>query len=143
MTENLSNTKDAGTAEAVVARRASHCYLCDECGAKDCKLWRPSHVFANQVELTCWKCLEAKGHSIHINEPHGSDQIYNPNIEHTNYVPAVPDLDGSWWGYTSVPGWWVAWWKALPDTKDDCTCCRGTGKLAEFDCMFCEGTGAR
>jgi hypothetical protein len=28
--------------------------------------------------------------------------------------PAVPDLQGNWWGYTSIPAEGVAWWKALP-----------------------------
>lgn len=39
-----------------------------------------------------------------------SDQVYSGG---TIWLPAVPDLDGSWWGYTSVPEHWVAWWKAL------------------------------
>lgn len=33
-------------------------------------------------------------------------------------VPAVPTLDGSWWGYSSVPAEGVAWWKALPLALD-------------------------
>ena len=118
-------------------------YQCDTCGATDCKLWRPLSVFADQVTLTCWKCLEDKGHTIELHSEHPSDQIYNPKIESTNYGPAVPDLNGNWWGYTSVPIWWVEWWNRLPDTKLDCTYCLGTKKLAEFDCIFCKGTGKR
>ena len=90
-------------------------YACSECGKNNCKLWRQAAVFADQVKLVCWNCLEAKGHEIRLNSQRASDQVYDPNIEPTNYVPAVPDLGGSWWGYTSVPPWWVAWWRALPD----------------------------
>ena len=119
-------------------------YECKNCGANDCKLWRQSNCFAEQVELICWECLEAKGYVIPLHaEARRSDQIYNPEIESTNYLPAVPDLDGHFWGYSSVPSWWVAWWKSLPDKGSDCTLCCGSGKLEEFECMFCKGTGAR
>ena len=126
-------------------------YSCGRCGADKCKLWRASHVLLNQVELICWTCLETIGHMIRLHASNQeldwrkrrSDQVYTPAIESTNYVPAVPDLDGSFWGYTSVPGWWVAWWKALPDKGSDCTACLGTGRLGEFDCMFCKGSGQR
>jgi len=123
-------------------------YACGQCGAVDCKLWRPMSVLANEVELVCWKCLEAKGHAVRLNDAdprYRSDQVYTPEIEHTCYSPAVPDLDGSWWGYTSVPNWWVAWWKALPDTRDDCVYCGGSGKIGggKYDCVFCKGTGVR
>jgi len=80
-------------------------YACGQCGAVDCKLWRPMSVLANEVELVCWKCLEAKGHAVRLNDAdprYRSDQVYTPEIEHTCYSPAVPDLDGSWWGYTMI-----------------------------------------
>jgi len=118
-------------------------YSCGQCGADDCKLWRPASVFADAVELTCWECLEAKGHQIKLHDEYSSDQIYTPEIESTNYVPACPDLNGNWWGYTSVPQWWVEWWNTLPDKKSYCTLCRGTKKLEEFKCCFCDGTGER
>lgn len=120
-------------------------YECSSCGAVNCKLWRQSHVFANHVKLICWDCLEAKGHTIDLyrTDHQRSDQIYNPEVDSVNYVPAVPDLDGHYWGYTSVPRWWVEWWKALPDKASDCTICCGSGKLEEFNCVFCKGTGLR
>jgi len=121
-------------------------YRCGTCEAVDCKLWRQSHVFANQVDLICWKCLEEKGHEVLVNNAPPqmrTDQVYDPDVEAINYVPAIPDLDGKWWGYTSVPQWWVEWWKALPDKSDDCTHCRGAGRLAEFECLFCRGSGSR
>lgn len=118
-------------------------YVCGQCEAGDCKLWRPSHVFADAVYLTCWKCLEAAGHTVALHAERHTDQVYDPRISGVNYVPAIPTLDEQWWGYTSVPSWWVDWWHSLPDTRDDCTYCKGTKKLAEFDCMFCKGTGLR
>lgn len=121
-------------------------YECESCGACDCKLWRNMSSF--QVNVICWECLEAKGHEVKVNnQPHGDDQVYDSDIEPTCYGPAVPDLDGRWWGYTSVPHWWVQWWKGLPDKKSHCTLCRGDGSLGEgkykFDCIQCDGTGLR
>lgn len=114
-------------------------YECKKCEATDCKLWRELSVFG-EVVTVCLSCLEAKGHVV---EP-GTDQIYDRAIESACYGPAVPDLDGSWWGYTSIPSWWVAWWRGLPNRKTDCTLCFGTGKLdGRFDCCMCKATGKR
>ena len=33
---------------------------------------------------------------------------------HTSVIPAVPDEDGNFWCYTTVPEDKVAWWKNLP-----------------------------
>ena len=119
-------------------------YVCSKCGAHKCKLWRQSHVFANEIKLSCWKCLEEKGHTIKLKERDRTDQVYNSDIEQLCWVPAVPDLDGSWWGYTSVPTWWCKWWESLPDTYLDCEYCLGSKKIAEdIECIFCDGTGAR
>lgn len=115
-------------------------YDCSKCGGEKCKLWRESHILADQIELICMECLCSMGHTVDLL---AGDQVYDRAIGHECWLPAVPDLDGSWWGYTSVPSWWVAWWKALPDFKTDCTYCNGTGKLADFECMFCEGSGNR
>lgn len=98
-------------------------------------------VFANDVELTCWTCLEEIGYEINLKT---GDQVYDSDINSGRcYGPACPDLDGSFWGYTSVPIWWVNWWKSLPNTKNDCTLCCGSGKLAEYDCLYCDGSGER
>jgi hypothetical protein len=45
-----------------------------------------------------------------------SDQIYSPR-KGQNLLPCIPDLDGSIWGYTSVPPEGVAWWRARPTRK--------------------------
>ena len=137
----VEETSDATPVENIVTQP----YSCGECGCIDCKLWRQSHTFACEVRLFCWRCLEAKGYAIEYGQPHGSDQVYDRDIGPDNWVPAVPDLDGSWWGYTSVPNWWCAWWAALPNHKDDCTWCGGSGKVAdrEYECFRCEGSGRR
>ena len=114
-------------------------YECGVCRCTDAKLWRIAATSA--IELVCWRCLEAKGHSVDLSE---SDQIWNPEVEGWSWLPAVPDLNGNFWGYTSVPSWWVAWWKGLPDTRDDCTLCKGSGRLAgDVGCFFCKETGSR
>lgn len=33
---------------------------------------------------------------------------------HTTMVPAIPNEDGNFWGYTSVPEEGVKWWEELP-----------------------------
>lgn len=124
-------------------------YVCGTCGGYDCKLWRPAACSA--VELICWVCLEAKGYRVKYGRSRrvgGTDQVYDEKISGASWVPAVPDLDGSWWGYSSVPTWWVAWWKALPNRKDTCTMCCGSGVLAasiasSIACPVCSGSGRR
>ena len=116
-------------------------YECHSCSAIDCKLWRPCSV--HNLQLICWRCLESKGYEIGYGQPRGSDQVYDSNVGNDCWVPAVPDLNGNWWGYTSVPKWWVNWWKSLPNKQSDCTLCLGTGKLSEWDCPECLGSGVR
>lgn len=111
-------------------------YSCGKCHAVHCKLWRAAS--SSHVELICAECLRAKGHTVNLEE---DVQVYERAIEEICYVPAIPDLDGSWWGFASVPSWWVAWWNGLPDSKYDCTTCRGEGKIKEVKCVNCDGTG--
>ena len=123
-------------------------YSCATCKCTEAKLWRPMSVFAEDIKLICWECLENKGHHVCLDDEHPSDQVYNSDIEHTCWGPAVPDLDGQYWGYTSVPEWWVQWWKHLPDKASHCTMCSGNGRFGGFDdtgfdCYKCEGTGER
>lgn len=137
--------KDKKTRKTKKIKKTGIHYSCDTCDCNDCKLWRPSHVFANEVKLICWRCLEAKGYKVNYGNPigiHSSDQVYDPKLG-GSWVPAVPDIDGNWWGYSSVPEWWVNWWKYLPNHKDDCLLCRGSGKISEFKCFQCSGTGRR
>lgn len=78
-------------------------YTCAACGAHGVKLWRESNTFG-PIALACAACRAAAGHPVDLSRHDQSGWC----------VPAVPTLDGSWWGYSSVPAEGVAWWKALP-----------------------------
>ena len=78
-------------------------YKCGECGVEGVKLWRGYNE--SHVELRCGDCAAAgQKRTVDLSE---GDQIGWS-------VPAIPDLRGGWWGYTSVPAEGCAWWKALP-----------------------------
>ena len=78
-------------------------YKCHECGLTGVKLWRDCNE--SRIELKCWKCAEeSQGHKIDLVETDSCAWL----------VPAIPDLQGSYWGYTSVPYEGCQWWKALP-----------------------------
>lgn len=80
-------------------------YVCGECGAKGCKLWRQYQ--STNLDLRCCVCAEAQQ-----NKPYNVD-----NYDIGWYVPAVPTAEGhGYWGYTSVPDEGVEWWKKLPMT---------------------------
>lgn len=92
-------------------------YKCSECGASGCKLWRESHVFANEVALMCAPCAAgAEFEDISEIDQNGSiPWLHRQRTDQIgSMVPAVPTDDGSFWGYTSVPESGVAWWRALP-----------------------------
>jgi hypothetical protein len=81
-------------------------YRCHKCKAKGCRLWRQYQTVSPRV--LCCECAEV-------------DQKQPLKIaEHDSigwYVPAIPDEDGSFWGYTSVPQDRVDWWRSLPIRK--------------------------
>ncbi len=86
----------------------SNDYSCTVCGATGVKLWRRYQTLAAVTPLLCVVCAH-------------KDQ--NKNLAEFNVdecdsigwtVPAVPDGEGSFWGYTSVPQDRVDWWAALP-----------------------------
>lgn len=90
-------------------------YVCDACGAKGCKLWRPYQSF--HVELFCAWCAtrdQNKPGKIDADGFWHDDEIEQKCDQIGWLVPAVPTDDGSFWGYTSVPMDRVAWWRALP-----------------------------
>lgn len=84
-------------------------YVCTECGAENCKLWRQYQTFLNHIKLMCADCTEANQHR-KIDLSKGDQCGW--------MIPAVPTVENdTFWGYTSVPTELVAWWKALPDRR--------------------------
>jgi len=88
-------------------------YSCCICGAHGCKLWRASGSFC--IELHCCECI-AKEERVDIStvDAHGMFHLGDHTTDQIGgYVPAVPDEDGTWWGYTSVPNVGIMWWYRL------------------------------
>ncbi len=86
-------------------------YKCGHCGADGVKLWRKSATSEPVLSqpLLCGACTaKEQGHPLDLAE---SDQCWGR-------CPAIPDLRGGWWGYTSVPAEGRAWWDALPLALD-------------------------
>jgi hypothetical protein len=96
-------------------------YRCGSCSAEGVKLWRNPHGAAfnkireqlgRDVTLLCRSCVEAwRADEIAEYAKLGlsaGDQL-------GGCVPAVPAPGATFWGYTSVPGEAVRWWKSLPD----------------------------
>lgn len=68
---------------------------CVICGRNTIKLYRPYGSPLRDAEIFC---------KAHI-----------PTEQASWYVPLCEDLDGTVWGYTSVPDDAIARWQALPD----------------------------
>ena len=80
--------------------------VCTVCGASGVRIWRPAQSWPDR--LLCFTCACADQHKDIVEmAAEKSDQI-------GWLVPAVPDGEGSWWGYTSVPQAGVDAWHALP-----------------------------
>lgn len=78
-------------------------YKCGACAAEGVKLWRGYNEL--HINLRCGDCAASEQKRV-VDLSEG-DQIGWS-------VPAVPDLRGGWWDYTSVPAEGCAWWDALP-----------------------------
>ncbi len=89
-------------------------YTCSECGAKECKLWREYNTFLDHQTFYCGNCVFGDKEKTFINSEGTIKREYGSIDQIEGKVPAVPTEDGSYWGYTSVPGPGVRWWKALP-----------------------------
>lgn len=90
-------------------------YVCAECGATNCKLWREYQTFDPQ--LLCCDCAgKDQEKDVSTMDHRGMrDTDMGPTDQIGWYVPAVPDEEGlGYWGYTSVPVEGVAWWRSLP-----------------------------
>lgn len=79
-------------------------YICSGCGASSVKLWREYSTF--RIVLKCRVCSERE-------QDRNLDN--SRNFEIGWRVPAVPDGDGNYWGYSSIPKDRFDWWRALPD----------------------------
>lgn len=91
-------------------------YVCDDCGAHGCRLYRHYQTFLENQRLYCTACALKRA------------EMEKPDGKHTIgcLVAAVPadgiavadavadGLGGTFWGYTSVPDEGVRWWDALP-----------------------------
>lgn len=83
-------------------------YRCADCAVEGVRLWRPS---CDTGPLRCEDCGTkseiAKGRSERSIRERSGDQL-------GYLLPAVPDEDGSTWGYSSVPEPYCIWWYRLP-----------------------------
>jgi hypothetical protein len=91
-------------------------YVCTECGATNCKLWRRSHTI--QPKLVCAVCA-AKDQNKDISTIDRQGTIVYKHGGRTDnigcYVPAIPTPgNNAYWGYTSVPKRACIWWDNLP-----------------------------
>lgn len=89
-------------------------YRCDSCGAHGVKLWRE---YGDDAKRRCAACLRPEG---------GVDELGRCEITYggrtdggrtdqvDGWLPFVPTPDGGTWGYTSVPGSALLWWRTLP-----------------------------
>lgn len=98
-------------------------YLCAQCGATHCKLWRQYNTFG--PDLLCAECA-AGDQAVDISDM-DSDGRYpstllpgHHRIDQIGWlIPAVPTEEGgAYWGYTSVPELGCAWWRRLPNAED-------------------------
>ncbi len=93
-------------------------YFCKHCKKKtvNVKLWRQYNTFADHIVLLCRQCAEKdQAESIKESEKFWGDRGRPKSDQIGGLVPAVPDFNGNYWGYTSVPADGVFWWKSLPE----------------------------
>ncbi len=119
-------------------------YKCSNCGASNCKLWRPYQTF--NVQLLCAICAAAsqKENIADIDNDGMRTGEYGKTDQIGWYIPAVPTEEvGGYWGYTSVPGPAVQWWKELPSLpdKNDSSGKTIPSRFAGRVKQFYEGTG--
>lgn len=91
-------------------------YTCSKCGVRGLKLWRPYMTTMDGLELFCARCAAlVSGDDISTIGANGVRQgKYGPSDQIGGCVPAVPTMEGTYWGYTSIPPEGVFWWKKLP-----------------------------
>jgi hypothetical protein len=98
-------------------------YVCRDCGAKGCKLWREYQTFLNHQVLRCVDCA-GKNQERDVSSMDADGRRLSPEYDFLRgqrsdqigwLIPAVPTEEGdTFWGYTSVPEPGVQWWRRLP-----------------------------
>lgn len=98
-------------------------YVCADCGAAGCKLWREYQTFLEHQVLRCVACA-GKNQERDVSSMDASGRRFAPEYAFVRdqrtdqigwLVPAVPTEDGAtYWGYTSVSEAGCAWWRTLP-----------------------------
>lgn len=105
-------------------------YACAACGKQGVKLWRPYQCSPD--DFFCIRHFSEETDDARVG-PVDGEQMPPPGVEYVSdetlervkggltdqlgwWVPAIPMLEteGACWGYTSVPGDRVEWWKGLP-----------------------------
>lgn len=89
-------------------------YVCDNCSAKNCKLWRETNIFYPQL-LCCDCAAENQNEDIYSINDLG---ILNVGLKNeTNligeYIPAIPVENGIGF-HTNFPESGFIWWENLP-----------------------------
>lgn len=90
-------------------------YACSSCAVKGLKMWRRIH---SSNELFCMSCgKKDQAHNDRKTNLFGSiaEFDWRKSDQLGSLLPAVPDYDGTYWGYASVPELGCEWWRALPD----------------------------
>jgi hypothetical protein len=90
-------------------------YVCSDCGATDCKLWR--HCDYEKNQLLCVDCA-SRNQSIQvfdIDDQGERDHKYGvPTDKIGIFLPAVPDGTGCFFDYYQTPQVCFDWWRSLP-----------------------------
>lgn len=93
-------------------------YVCGDCGATGCKLWRFFHALLSHQKLRCAVCA-GQVQKLTIVDINAQGRHVDPDGYRSNQigymVPAVPtEENDSYWGYLATPesGW--LWWERLP-----------------------------
>lgn len=90
-------------------------YICHDCDATSCKLWRHYNMFLDHQTLLCVDCAGKKqGRDVSGMNENGYEATEQTD-QIGNLIPAVPtEENDTFWGYTSVPSEGVEWWRQLP-----------------------------
>ena len=100
-------------------------YVCGGCGRNGCKLWRENVSCSEYMTLLCAECalkeegcvgpVDSDGYrTVHVADFADGEPLTQKTAQIGSRLPAVPDEDGRFWWYTSIPRKGVNWWRGLP-----------------------------